>query len=55
MTLAVERGRVAWELVAPGGWQVNVIGEHFDGRGNGPFQAGSGWRPTVLNQFQIKF
>lgn len=36
-------------------WQVNVIGEHFDGRGNGPFKAGSGWRPTVLNQLQIKF
>ena len=36
-------------------WQINVIGEHFDGRGNGPFKAGSGWRPTVLNQLQIKF
>ena len=36
-------------------WQVNLIGEHFDGRGNGSFLAGSGWRPTVLNQFQIKF
>jgi len=36
-------------------WQINVIGEHFDGRGNGSFQAGSGWRPTVLNQLQIKF
>ena len=36
-------------------WQINVIGEHFDGRGNGPFRAGSGWRPTVLNQLQIKF
>ena len=36
-------------------WQVNFIGEHFNGRGNGPFKAGSGWRPTVLNQLQIKF
>ncbi len=36
-------------------WQINLIGEHFDGRGNGPFKAGSGWRPTVLNQLQIKF
>jgi hypothetical protein len=36
-------------------WQINVIGEHFDGRGNGSFLAGSGWRPTVLNQFQVKF
>ncbi len=36
-------------------WQINVIGEHFDGRGNGPFTSGSGWRPTVLNQLQIKF
>lgn len=36
-------------------WQINVIGERFDGRGNGTFRAGSGWRPTVLNQLQIKF
>ncbi|HSN88460.1 MAG TPA: porin, partial [Thermoanaerobaculia bacterium] len=36
-------------------WQVNVIGEDFDGRGNGSFRKGSGWRPTVLNQFQVKF
>jgi hypothetical protein len=36
-------------------WQINLIGEHFDGRGNGSFTAGSGWRPTVLNQLQIKF
>jgi hypothetical protein len=36
-------------------WQINLIGEHFDGRGNGAFTAGSGWRPTVLNQLQIKF
>jgi hypothetical protein len=36
-------------------WQIDVIGEHFDGRGNGPFTSGSGWRPTVLNQLQIKF
>ena len=36
-------------------WQINVIGEHFDGLGNGTFKAGSGWRPTVLNQLQIKF
>jgi hypothetical protein len=36
-------------------WQINLIGEHFDGRGNGSFKAGSGWRPTVLNQLQIKF
>lgn len=36
-------------------WQINVIGEHFDGRGNGTFKAGSGWRPTVLNQLQVKF
>jgi hypothetical protein len=36
-------------------WQINFIGEHFDGVGNGPFKTGSGWRPTVLNQLQIKF
>ena len=36
-------------------WQINVIGERFDGQGNGTFKAGSGWRPTVLNQLQIKF
>lgn len=36
-------------------WQVNVIGEDFDGRGNGSFRKGSGWRPTILNQFQVKF
>lgn len=36
-------------------WQVNLIGEHFDGRGNGSFLAGSGWRPTALAQLQIKF
>jgi hypothetical protein len=36
-------------------WQINLIGEHFDGRGNGSFKAGSGWRPTVLSQLQIKF
>ncbi|MBW8874615.1 MAG: hypothetical protein JF614_06595 [Acidobacteria bacterium] len=36
-------------------WQVNAIEEHFDGRGNGPFKAGAGWRPTVLSQLQIKF
>jgi len=36
-------------------WQINAIGEHFDGRGNGSFKAGSGWRPTVLSQLQIKF
>jgi hypothetical protein len=36
-------------------WQINLIGEHFDGRGNGSFTAGSGWRPTVLSQLQIKF
>jgi hypothetical protein len=36
-------------------WQINFIGEHFDGKGNGPFKSGSGWRPTVLNQLQIKF
>ncbi|HJX27546.1 MAG TPA: hypothetical protein VJ885_06505 [Thermoanaerobaculia bacterium] len=28
---------------------------HFDGRGNGSFLAGSGWRPTALAQLQIKF
>jgi hypothetical protein len=36
-------------------WQIDLIGEHFDGRGNGAFKSGSGWRPTVLNQLQIKF
>jgi hypothetical protein len=36
-------------------WQIDVVGEHFDGRGNGSFRAGSGWRPTVLSQLQIKF
>lgn len=36
-------------------WQINLIGEHFDGRGNGSFLAGSGWRPTALAQLQIKF
>lgn len=36
-------------------WQINAIEEHFDGRGNGPFKAGAGWRPTVLSQFQVKF
>lgn len=36
-------------------WQANLIGEHFDGRGNGSFLAGSGWRPTALAQLQIKF
>ena len=36
-------------------WQINLIGEHFDGRGNGSFKAGAGWRPTVLSQLQIKF
>jgi len=36
-------------------WQVNAIDEHFDGRGNGPFKAGAGWRPTVLSQLQVKF
>ena len=36
-------------------WQINLIGEHFDGRGNGSFKAGSGWRPTVLSQLQVKF
>jgi hypothetical protein len=36
-------------------WQINVIGQRFDGQGNGTFKAGSGWRPTVLNQLQIKF
>jgi phosphate-selective porin len=36
-------------------WQVNLIGEHFDGRGNGSFLADSGWRPTALAQLQIKF
>ena len=35
-------------------WQINVIGEHVDGPGNGPFDD-DGWRPTVLNQLQIKF
>lgn len=36
-------------------WQINVIGEDFDGRGNGSFRSGSGWRPTILNQLQVKF
>jgi phosphate-selective porin len=36
-------------------WQINLIGEHFDGRGNGSFKTGAGWRPTVLSQLQIKF
>jgi Phosphate-selective porin O and P len=36
-------------------WQINAIGERFDGRGNGSFKAGAGWRPTVLSQLQIKF
>jgi hypothetical protein len=36
-------------------WQINVIGEDFDGQGNGSFRSGSGWRPTVLNQLQVKF
>ena len=36
-------------------WQINAIEEHFDGRGNGPFKAGAGWRPTVLSQLQVKF
>ncbi|HSS52212.1 MAG TPA: porin, partial [Thermoanaerobaculia bacterium] len=36
-------------------WQINAIDEHFDGRGNGTFKTGAGWRPTVLSQFQIKF
>lgn len=36
-------------------WQINVIGEDFDGLGNGSFRSGSGWRPTILNQLQVKF
>ncbi len=36
-------------------WQINLIGEKFDGRGNGSFRAGSGWRPTFLSQLQVKF
>lgn len=36
-------------------WQVNLIGERFDGRGNAAFTEGEGWRPTLLSQFQIKF
>jgi hypothetical protein len=36
-------------------WQINVIGEDFDGQGNGSFRSGSGWRPTILNQLQVKF
>jgi hypothetical protein len=36
-------------------WQINAIGEHYDGLGNGSFKAGGGWRPTFLTQLQIKF
>jgi Phosphate-selective porin O and P len=36
-------------------WQINAIGEHYDGRGNGSFRTGEGWRPTVLSQLQVKF
>jgi hypothetical protein len=50
---AVTAGANVW-LNGRTRWQINAIGEHFDGRGNGSFQAGSGWRPTVLSQFQIK-
>ena len=52
--LAVTAGANFWF----NGWtrlQVNLIGENFDGRGNGSFTAGEGWRPTVLSQLQIKF
>ncbi|MDQ6893883.1 MAG: OprO/OprP family phosphate-selective porin [Acidobacteriota bacterium] len=40
------------------GWtrlQIDAIGEHVNGNGNGAYTGGSKWRPTLLTELQVKF
>ena len=43
-----------WFLNGNARWQLNYVGEYFDGTGNASVGA-EGYRSSVLSQFQIKF